>query len=113
MCIRDSRNRVRRITQSIIDEGGEVQDFETVIRTKSGEEKAISWNSRRFVNHKEQVMGAISIGRDITEQKRALQALQDRETQLTTLMDNLPGMAYRCLSDEHWTMKFVSSGVSV
>ena len=104
------RNRVRRIAQSIIDEGGEVQDFETVIRTKSGEEKTISWNSRRFVNHKEQVMGAISIGRDITEQKRALQALQDRETQLTTLMDNLPGMAYRCLSDEHWTMKFVSSG---
>ena len=106
----DYRNRVRRIILSIIDEGGEVQDFETVIRTKSGEQKTISWNSRRFVNHKDQVRGAISIGRDITEEKRALQALQDRETQLTTLMDNLPGMAYRCLSDQHWTMKFVSSG---
>ncbi len=104
------RNRVRRISQSIIDDGGEVQNFETVIRTKSGEEKTIAWNSRRFLNHKDKVMGAITIGRDITEQKRALQALKDREIQLANLMDNLPGMAYRCLNDEHWTMKFVSSG---
>lgn len=104
------RNRVRRITQSIIDKGGELQNFETVIRTKSNEMKTISWNSRRFLNSKDQVLGAITIGRDISEQKRALQALQDRETQLTTLMDNLPGMAYRCLNDENWTMKFVSSG---
>ena len=106
----DYRNRIRRIIQSIIDEGGEIEDFETRIRTKSGEVKTIAWNSRRFLNSKDQVMGAITIGRDITEQKRALQALQDRETQLTTLMDNLPGMAYRCLRDQHWTMKFVSSG---
>jgi diguanylate cyclase (GGDEF)-like protein/PAS domain S-box-containing protein len=106
----DYRSRVRRITQSIIDEGGEVQDFETVISTKSGEEKTIAWSSRRFLNSKEQVLGAISIGRDITEQKRVLLALRDRETQLTTLMDNLPGMAYRCLSDQLWSMKFVSSG---
>lgn len=36
--------------------------------------------------------------------------LKERERQLATLMDNLPGMAYRCLNDRHWTMKFVSSG---
>src|SRR5690606_29551309 len=36
--------------------------------------------------------------------------LRDRERQLTVLMDNLPGMAYRCRNDEHWTMLFVSAG---
>lgn len=38
------------------------------------------------------------------------QALRMRERQLTVLMDNLPGMAYRCQFDEHWTMVFVSRG---
>lgn len=37
-------------------------------------------------------------------------ALRDRERQLTVLMDNLPGMAYRCLPDKGWTMLFVSAG---
>ncbi|GGC67335.1 sensor domain-containing diguanylate cyclase [Marinobacter halophilus] len=37
-------------------------------------------------------------------------ALRQREKQLTVLMDNLPGMAYRCLYDDQWTMVFVSGG---
>lgn len=37
-------------------------------------------------------------------------ALRQRERQLTVLMDNLPGMAYRCLHDAQWTMVFVSGG---
>lgn len=31
-----------------------------------------------------------------------------RERRLKTLLSNIPGMAYRCLLDENWTMKFVS-----
>lgn len=43
-------------------------------------------------------------------QHRQREALRRRERQLTVLMDNLPGMAYCCRFDEHWTMLFVSSG---
>ncbi|MBN7769866.1 sensor domain-containing diguanylate cyclase [Marinobacter daepoensis] len=39
-------------------------------------------------------------------------ALRRRERQLSVLMNNLPGMAYRCLPDEDWTMLFVSAGCS-
>lgn len=38
------------------------------------------------------------------------QALRKRERQLTVLMDNLPGMAYRCRFDPQWTVLFVSDG---
>lgn len=36
--------------------------------------------------------------------------LQESERQLSTLMSNLPGMAFRCRSDKSWTMLFVSQG---
>lgn len=38
------------------------------------------------------------------------EALRQRERQMSVLMGNLPGMAYRCRFDEHWTMLFVSEG---
>lgn len=54
---------------------------------------------------------------DITGRRQAFeamkaseQALAESERQLSTLMANLPGMAYRCLNDENWTMLFVSKG---
>jgi len=46
----------------------------------------------------------------LTLQLGQRQALRKRERQLQVLMDNLPGMAYRCRYDPHWTMLFVSRG---
>ncbi|WP_417565356.1 diguanylate cyclase [Marinobacter sp.] len=46
----------------------------------------------------------------LTLQYSQRQALRDRERQLQVLMDNLPGMAYRCRYDPQWTMLFVSQG---
>ncbi len=38
------------------------------------------------------------------------QSLRESERMLSTLMSNLPGMAYRCRNDPRWTMEFVSEG---
>ncbi|MGB9626808.1 MAG: PAS domain-containing protein, partial [Phycisphaerae bacterium] len=38
------------------------------------------------------------------------QSLRESERMLSTLMSNLPGMAYRCRNDPQWTMEFVSEG---
>ena len=37
-------------------------------------------------------------------------ALQETQRRLSTLMGNLPGLAYRCHDDADWTMEFVSEG---
>jgi PAS domain S-box-containing protein len=42
--------------------------------------------------------------------KSAERDLQESQRQLSTLMSNLPGMAYRCKFDRNWTMYFVSQG---
>lgn len=44
------------------------------------------------------------------EKKAAEEAFQESQRRLTTLMSNLPGMAYRCKNDLDWTMEFVSDG---
>ncbi|WP_203299111.1 sensor domain-containing diguanylate cyclase [Marinobacter sediminum] len=46
----------------------------------------------------------------LTLQYGQSQALRQRERQLTVLMDNLPGMAYRRLRDDQWSLLFVSDG---
>jgi len=48
--------------------------------------------------------------REIESRKRVEKDLQERQRRLSTLMANLPGMAYRCRDDENWTMEFVSDG---
>jgi len=52
----------------------------------------------------------IAFAQDISERKKAMEALKESQRQISTLMGNLPGMAYRCLNDMYWTMEFVSEG---
>jgi PAS domain S-box-containing protein len=50
-----------------------------------------------------------SIGEAIMR-RRAEEALKESQRALSTLMGNLPGMAYRRSNDSPWTMEFVSDG---
>ncbi|MDO8827076.1 PAS domain-containing protein [Methylophaga sp.] len=50
----------------------------------------------------------LAICENITEIKLAEAKRSEAERSLTQLLRNLPGLAYRCLFDEHWTMLYVS-----
>ncbi len=52
----------------------------------------------------------IAFAHEIGDRLAAERALHERERVLSTLLNNLPGMAYRCADDADWTMEFVSAG---
>lgn len=67
-----------------------------------------------------EVRGVIGIGRDVSARRDAeahshalAEENAERERQLRTLMENLPGMVYRCRNDADWTIEFVSAGCLV
>lgn len=48
---------------------------------------------------------------NVNEQVRALANLEQSKQTLSTLFDNLPGMAYRCPNTPEWSMEFINEGV--
>lgn len=58
----------------------------------------------------EQEKGIIVIATDITQQKGAELRAIESERRLTTLINNLHGIVFRCKCDEHWTMEYISNG---
>lgn len=52
----------------------------------------------------------VSLIQDITDRKIMESALVESERGKAVLLAHLPGLAYRCLNDDNWTMKFVSEG---
>ena len=54
--------------------------------------------------------GKLIIITNIDKRKSYETALKEKQRTLETLISNLPGVAYKCRNDPHWTMIFVSEG---
>lgn len=67
--------------ESIIASGGQVDEFENLILTKDGEERHIAWRNSQIVRNN-QVVGSLSFGLDMTEQKRMHDRLVFSESSL-------------------------------
>jgi len=72
-----------------IIKGDSVEDFETVVRTKGGEYRTISWHSRNLTDEKGQLIGSIALGRDVTERKRAEEELEASRQELRELAEHI------------------------
>ncbi len=64
----------------------------------------------RDANLKELAVANTALRQHIEQRDTAQARLLENERMLATLMQNLPGMAYRCRNDTNWTMEFCSEG---
>ncbi len=65
----------------------QIEDYETIILCKDGKCRIISWNARTLTNKDNEPVGAIIIGRDITEYKKAESSLHESEERLRTIFE--------------------------
>jgi len=84
-------------------------NYESIRKKKDGTLFPVSISGSNIVIDG-QLKGIIGTYFDITERKKMEKELRENQQTLLTLMNNLPGMSYRCCNDRDWTMEFVSEG---
>ena len=84
------RREILERVAAVIKKGEISEGLETITRTKSGDERVISWYSRNLINEKGVPMGSIALGRDVTEGKRSEKALRESEERFKELYDRAP-----------------------
>ncbi|MDJ0556536.1 MAG: PAS domain S-box protein [Microcoleaceae cyanobacterium MO_207.B10] len=94
--------------RQILQQQGMVQNHEYKFRVKSGAIKV--WLLSAEIIYIGDEVCLLAVITDITERKFAEEVLWESQRILSTLMSNLPGMAYRFRNDLHRSLEFVSDG---
>jgi PAS domain S-box-containing protein len=83
------RNDVVKTATKVIEGKEELREFESVIVTKSGEKRVISWYSRNLTDENGKSIGSVATGIDITERKKAEDTLEKAEKEKATILDTM------------------------
>jgi PAS domain S-box-containing protein len=86
----DYRRNITATILRIIHERQYLTNFETSIRTKSGEQKTILWNTRSLGEGDAEGNTYVAIGVDITKSRLAEQAYRNSENLLTAIVRGSP-----------------------
>ncbi|OGI19720.1 MAG: hypothetical protein A3B68_05010 [Candidatus Melainabacteria bacterium RIFCSPHIGHO2_02_FULL_34_12] len=86
------------------------EHYEALRTRKDGKQIYISVEIAPILDKDGNCTGTSSVVRDITERKLTDEAYYETQRKLTTLINHLPGFAYRCANDRNWTMEFLNDG---
>ena len=81
--------KAREGYQKVISQGF-VKDYPLTIRHKSGRLTDVLYNAAVYKNESGKMQGVFAAARDITERKRAEQALQESQQMLQSVLDTIP-----------------------
>ncbi len=86
--------------------------YQSSLRSADGVARYFKVSGKPIFDDAGEFMGYRGIGADMTSQAEAERELGESRRTLHNLMENLPGMAFRCRNERTWTMDFISNGVS-
>ncbi|MDY0386494.1 MAG: PAS domain S-box protein [Methanolobus sp.] len=85
----DEKDVVRSVLSNIVDRSlNAVKSFENGILSKNGEKRIIHWDSNYFRDQNGNILGILSSGSDVTEEKLASTKLKSSEKKFRTLFEN-------------------------
>jgi len=87
---------------------GEVKDYEMKLICKDGTTKSVLWTSMTQRDKNGNISELFGFARDITERKKAEALIVQSRDKYESLVANIPGITYRCLADNDWTMTYMS-----
>jgi len=87
---------------------GYVRYDDLPLETKGGEKVPVEFVSNVYRAGGEEVIQCNI--REISDRKKVEEELEEQHRLLQNLLGNAPGIAFRCLNDENYTMKFLSKG---
>ncbi len=96
--------------QDQLDRKGYMASFEVRLRCFDGSIIWVEEHTTAIRDDKSKVLFYEGSLQDITRRKRVTHDLEEHQRILSTLMSNLPGMAYKCKHDEQRTIEFLSDG---
>ncbi|MCW8918287.1 MAG: ATP-binding protein [Gammaproteobacteria bacterium] len=70
------RNFVFARALEIIEQGKEIEDFETTIQCKDGSHRVLSWNSHNLTDSQGEVTGSLALARDVTDIRNSEEKLE-------------------------------------
>jgi len=82
----------------------------TVLIARDGKQHPVTDSGAPVRDASGEIVGVVLVFRDQSAEQEAMKARLASERRLTTLMNNLPGIVYRCRLDTYWTMEFISRG---
>lgn len=79
-----------------------------LINKKDNSEIPISDSGAPIKNEEGEIIGVVLVFRDQTEEYEYKKSIVESNRKMSTLLSNLPGVAYSCLNNTNWDMLFIS-----
>jgi PAS domain S-box len=86
-----------------------LEDFETEIQCRDGSKKTIAWNTKGLRNADGDVENYIAVGRDVTERRKAEDAISASEEKYRTLVERISDVIYSL--DERGVITYISPAI--
>lgn len=84
-------------------------EVEFRLKTKSGDYQWFKSTGQALWDEEGNVVRIVGSHEDIHDKKMAELEVEESHRRMNNLVNNLPGMVYRCLNDQKWTMQYLSS----